>query len=36
MSRALVRDVADVVRIETLRSAPLIIDWFNKAKPALD
>ena len=36
MSCALVGDVAYVVRIETLRPAPLIIDWSMKAKPSLD
>jgi hypothetical protein len=36
VSGALVGDVAYVVGIETLRSAPLIIDWSRKAKPSLD
>jgi hypothetical protein len=36
MAGPLVGDVADVVRIETLRSTPLIVDRPTKAKPALD
>ena len=36
MSWSLVGDVADVVRIETLRSAPLVVDVFTKAIPAFD
>jgi len=36
VSDALVGDVADVVRIETLRSAPLIVDRSTEAKLAFD
>ena len=36
VSCSLVGDIADVVRIETLRSAPLIVHWSAKAIPALD
>ena len=36
VSCALVGDVADVVRIETLRSTPLIVDRATKAKLAFD
>jgi hypothetical protein len=36
VSCALVGDVAYVVRIETLRSTPLLVDGSRKAKPSLD
>ena len=36
VSRALVGDVTYVVRIDTVGSAPLVIDWSNLAKPPFD
>jgi hypothetical protein len=36
MSCAFVGDVADVVRIEALRSSPLIVDGSGTAKSTLD
>lgn len=36
MACAFVGDVAYPVRVETVRSSPLIVDGARKAKPALD
>jgi len=36
VAHTLVSDVANVVRIDTLRSAPLIVDGSTNAKPALE
>jgi hypothetical protein len=36
MPRALVGDVAHVVRVDTLRETPLVVHGPTKAKPALD
>jgi len=35
VSQTFVGDVADVIRIEALRSTPLIVDGSTKAKPEL-
>jgi hypothetical protein len=36
MPHTLVSDVANVIRIDTFRSTPLIVDGSTKAKPALE